>query len=131
MIGEIIIRDGKDEFKDNTFSSSEWSAPTLASPEEIRNRINSLHLVGRKIKKLRMIGLSYFFSRNWIENFAYNALPEDMSEEERQFKSNYNNINPDLESYRYLIIDEPFLIKFEDGDIFEIDTPRWRNIVSA
>lgn len=121
---ETIISGGKNEFKDYTFSSSEWSAPTMVSTEEIKDRINSFDLVGRKIKELRTIGLSYFHTRKWIEGSAYEALPDDLSEEERQLKSNYDNISPALEFSRHSKIDEPLLIKFDDGDVFEIDTPQ-------
>ena len=97
MISETLISKGKNNFDDYVFSSLEWSAPTMVSPEEIRRRLNSFKLIGRKITRLRFIGLSYFHTRDWIEDSAYNALPDDMSEEERQFKSDYNNINPALE----------------------------------
>lgn len=124
MINETIISSGKNEFKDYTFSSSEWSAPTMVSAEEIKNRLNSFNLIGRRIKDLRMIGLSYFLTRNWIEDAAYNALTDEMPEEERQLKSNYDNISSALKLSRYAQIDEPLLVKFEDDDIFEIDTPQ-------
>ena len=124
MISETLISKGKNNFDDYVFSSLEWSAPTMVSPEEIRRRLNSFKLTGRKITRLRFIGLSYFHTRDWIEDSAYNALPDDMSEEERQFKSDYNNINPALELPRCSEIDEPFLICFENGDTFEIDAPQ-------
>lgn len=123
MFTDTIYSNGKNEFKDYKFSSAEWSAPTMVSVEEIKKRINGYNLVGRKIKELRMIGLSYFLTRDWIENSAYNAL-KDIPEEERKIKSDYHNINPNLKLLRYSQIDEPFLIKFEDEDIFEIDTPQ-------
>lgn len=124
MLTDTVYSKGKDDFENYKFSSKEWSAPIMVSPEEIKNRINSFNLVGRKIKELRLIGLSYFLTRDWIENSAYNALSEDMSEEERRPKANYDNINPGLEFSRYSVIDEPFLIKFEDKETFEIDTPQ-------
>ena len=124
MISETLISKGKNNFDDYVFSSLEWSAPTMVSPEEIRRRLNSFKLIGRKITRLRFIGLSYFHTRDWIEDSAYNALPDDMSEEERQFKSDYNNINPALELPRCSEIDEPFLICFENGATFEIDAPQ-------
>ena len=123
MITDTIYSKGKDNFENYKFSSKEWSAPTTVSPEEIKNRLNGFNLVGRKIKELRMIGLSYFLTRDWIENSAYNTLSKDMPEEERQLKSKYDNISSVLKLSRYSQIDEPLLIKFEDDDVFEIDTP--------
>ena len=124
MIEKTIISNGKNNFKNYTFSSSEWSAPTMVSVEEIKSRISSFNLVGRKIKALRMIGLSYCLRRNWIEDAVYRSLPENLSEDERQRKSNYENISPSLMISRSSQIDEPLLIKFEDDEIFEIDTPQ-------
>lgn len=124
MIKNTILSNGTNNFKDYVFSSSEWSAPTMVSPEEIKNRINSFNLIGRKIKAFHMIGLSYFLRRNWIEDVAYRSLPEDLPEEEKQLRSNYDNISPSLMLARYSQIDEPLLVKFEDNEIFEIDTPQ-------
>ena len=124
MIEKTITSDGKNNFKNYTFSSSEWSAPTMVSADEIKSRISSFNLVGRKIKALRMIGLSYFLRRDWIEDVAYRSLSENLPEDERQRKSDYENISPSLMISRSSQIDEPLLIKFEDDEIFEIDTPQ-------
>lgn len=123
MFTDTVYSKGKDNFENYKFSYGEWSAPTMVSPEEIKSRLKSFNLVGRRIKELRLIGLSYFLTRDWIENSAYNSLPNDMPEEERQLKSKYDNISSTLQLSRYSQIDEPLLIKFEDDDVFEIDTP--------
>ena len=73
---------------------------------------------------MRIFGLSYWHTEEMIEDSAYNALPKSLSEEERQCQSDFNNISDDLQLVRHAIIDEPFMIKFTDGDIFEIDTPQ-------
>lgn len=123
MISNTIYSKGRDDFKDYTFSAREWSAPTMVSPKEIRERIDSFALCGRKIKRMRLIGLSYFHTRDWVEEAAYRQV-EHLPEEERQLKSNYPTIDPTMQFSRYAQIDEPFLIEFEDGDVFEIDTPQ-------
>ena len=112
-----------DIFTDYTFSGKDWSAPSLKYAAEIKKELEKMQLVGRQIKKMKMIGLSYYLTRNWIESAAYNVLSH-LPEDERQDMSNYKNISPDMEFSRYSEIDEPFLIEFEDGDIFEIDTPQ-------
>ena len=123
MISSTIYSKGKDNFKDYTFSAREWSAPTMVSPKEIRERIDSFALCGRKIKRMRMIGLSYFHTRDWVEEAAYRQV-EHLPEKERQLKSDYSTIDPDMQFNRYAEIDEPLLIEFEDGDVFEIETPQ-------
>lgn len=111
-----------DIFTGYTFSGKEWSAPTLEYAEEIKKELEKMQLVGRQIKKMKMIGLSYYLTRDWIESTAYRKLSH-LPEDERQEMSNYKNISPDMKFSRYSEIDEPFLIEFEDGDVFEIDTP--------
>ena len=124
MLEKTQYSQGKKRFKNNTFSSQEWSAPTMVSPNEIESLIASMQLVGRTIKGLRIIGLSYFHTKDWIEEHAYNSLPEDMPEEKKQEYSNFDRISESLEFIRYVHIDEPFLIKFTDENTFEIDTPQ-------
>jgi hypothetical protein len=121
MLNTLSFCSGKNEFKDDTFSASEWSAPTMIDPHEIRARFKSLKLEGRKIKQMKLIGLSYFHVRDWIESYAYDVL-DQLDEEKRQKQSDYNHIAPDVLFGRNAEIDEPLLIEFEDGDIFEIET---------
>lgn len=123
MLEETYYSNGKNNFKDNIFSAQEWSAPSMVSPAEIKSLIESFKLEGRKIKRLKMIGLAYNLRREWIEERAYNFY-EGLDEEERQEKSNYLNIESAIPYCRYAEIDEPLLIEFEDGNVFEIDTPQ-------
>ncbi len=124
MLEKTIWSNGKDLFENNIFDSREWSAPTMVSPNEIEKRIRRMNLVGRQIESIRVMGLSFWHTEDWIEDSAYNSLPEEMTEDEKQLKSDYANISDDLILARFAHIDEPFLIKFTDGDVFEIDTPQ-------
>lgn len=123
MIEKTIYSNGKNNFIDNTFSSQEWSAPTMVSPEEIKDLIASFNLEGRIISYMRMIGHAYNLTRDWIEERAYNYI-SSLDKENRQNKSEYAYISPEVPYSRYVEIDEPFLIEFEDGDTFAIDTPQ-------
>ena len=60
----------KDNFSNNEFSAKEWSAPTLSNPDEIKTRIASFKLEGRKIKRMKFIGLSYYHTRDWISQYT-------------------------------------------------------------
>ena len=100
----------KDDFTDNTFSDDEWSAPWLDSFDEIRERLLSFRLVGRKIKRLRIIGMAYNLDQDFIEEM------QDLQDEW--------DIDPSTEFERYVEIDEPMLMEFEDGDVFEFAAPR-------
>ena len=123
MLQQTLFSEGNNQFENGEFSSQEWSAPYVVSPAIITDMIMSCRLEGRQIKRLKMIGLAYNLRREWLEEGAYNAL-ENLDEDKRQELSNYENIDPKMEYVRFAEIDEPFLVEFEDGDVFEIDTPQ-------
>lgn len=133
MLEQTLYSNGDNKFEDNTFSESEWSAPTMVDVAEITDKVNSFNLAGRKIKDIRFVGHCYNLTRDWIEERAYSSL-ESLPEEERQKKSNYANILPETLYLRFAEIDEPLLIKFDDetdsddifydGDTLEVDTPQ-------
>ena len=123
MLLDLLYEKGQDRFKDYKFSGEAWSAPDLEEPAKIRELLDSFHLVGRRIKKLRLIGLNYSLVRDQIEDSVYErlvGLPEEM----RQSQSDYKNIAPNTLFPRSAQIDEPILIMFEDEEVFEIDTPQ-------
>ena len=123
MLSDLLCDTNQDRFEGYKFSSKAWSAPCLEDPKEIRALLDSFHLVGRKIKKLRLIGLNYLLVRDRIEDSVYGSLA-DFPEDERQKRSDYKNIAPGSLFARSAQIDEPLLIMFEDDEVFEIDTPQ-------
>ena len=70
---------------------------------------------------MRFIGLCYDHTREMIEEHAYGVLKQS-DVEDWQNQSESENIPPDLPFDRAVEIDEPLLIAFEDGDVFEIET---------
>ncbi len=123
MLKHTHYSEGKDAFQDRTFSLAEWSAPTMVSPEEIVARLDGLALCGRRIKSIRLIGMDYLHTQDWIEEAVYSQL-EGLPEEERQARSELDAIDPESVFFRAASVDDPLLIKFEDGDIFEILVPQ-------
>lgn len=123
MLSDCLYKKGQDRFENYKFSGKTWSAPCLENPKEIKALLDSFDLVGRRIKKMRFIGLNYRLVQDGIENSVYTSLSE-LPEEERQKRSDYKNIAPEALFARCAEIDEPLLIMFEDEDVFEIDTPQ-------
>lgn len=121
----IRNKKGYDQFTGNEFSSKSWSAKTLTKPDEIQHEISLMHLEGRVIESLKFIGLCYNLRRDDLEDRVYNYYDQigDLEEEEILHKSDYENIDPLYCFSRFAEIDEPFLIKFADGDCFEIKAP--------
>jgi len=112
-----------DRFANHKYSSSEWSAPTLTSYTKIANHLDSMHLDGRRIKDIRILGLCFGHREQDIEDYAYNHLPDNMAEDQKIAASNYDAISEEMKMLRFACIDEPLLIKFENGDVFEIEAP--------
>ncbi len=121
-IEKIPEENKQDVFEDNEFNPEKWTAPVLTSPKAIRRQINKFALRGRKIKNLKIIGLDFLHTREAIECEAYDtltALPED----KRWSKATYFEIDDDTQLNRCAEINNPILIEFDDGDIFEIGIP--------
>ena len=116
---KTILSEGKNNFKNNIFTFNEWSAPTTNDPDVIKWLISSFKLVGRKIEGFRTIGNSSYHTRQYIEGYAYkHSKIED--ENERKEKSKYDNIPPNIRFNRSLLLEKPFLIEFEDEQVFEV-----------
>ncbi len=65
MLMETKYSDGKDEFEDYVFDRNEWSAPTMVSPDEIKERIKSFKLEGREIQDMRFVGVFHINFRQY------------------------------------------------------------------
>ncbi len=117
---EVGIRDMKDSFENNVFSSEAWSAATLVSPQKIRNKLEACNLIGRHIEDITFVGLCYNFTKGDLESQAWNILRGCKDEHERKYRSRYKNLDPDLPILTYAQIDEPMLVRFADGDTLEI-----------
>ncbi len=92
-----------DCFTDNSFDPDEWSGTILIDFDDIKYALDSLNLVGRKIRGLKFIGGEYTYS-----------LGDSGSEPE------YDDTDI-LE--RCSSIDAPLIIFFEDGDQIEVFAP--------
>lgn len=117
------MTDNTDFMNIDKFSEKEWSAEWLYTPENARREAIALNFKGRKIKRLRFIGLCYDLRRDDIEEYAYLRL-EGYEEKKRHLLASYDYISPEMPFPRAVEIDEPLLIQFEDGDVLEIESPR-------
>ncbi len=103
-----------------------WEEKTISSVDEAQKLLDSFHLVGRKVKRMRFVGMCYDLTEYNIEDYAYNALDKSMDEVERQTKSDFDNIDNEFKLERLAEIDEPLLIEFEDGDRLELSAT-WKH----
>ncbi len=106
----MIPSSGNNQFKDNKFDYWTWSAPILQTHGEVVAKIKEMRLVGRTIKDIQAVGHNYYFS--WYERFCdiFEAIQRG---DEKALET--------LEFPCGIVVDEPILIQFEDGDILGID----------
>lgn len=117
-----IFDENVSRFENNTFSEVKWSAPWLQEPSKVKSCLEQYHLIGRRLVEVRLIGLCYSLSWDELEDVVYQYL-KHLPEEERQRLSEYKNILPTQPIGRHARIDEPILLRFEDGDMFAMVTP--------
>ena len=119
--GNMILSKGNNKFTDNVFSYWEWSAPILQTHDEVISKLAELKLEGRIVKDVRCIGMAYNWRKDDIVECVYNKL-ERMMPEQRGALQNPEAFLPEgVKLLRWVEIDEPLLIEFEDGDILAID----------
>ncbi len=105
----MIPSSGNNQFKNNTFDFWTWSAPILQTHDEVVAKIEELKLVGRTIKDIKAVGYNYNFTHEcFCTIFEAIQRGDDKALETLEFPCE-------------ILIDEPMLIQFEDGDILGID----------
>lgn len=106
----MILSDGNNKFKNDTFDFWTWSAPILHTPEEVTAFVHDQKLLGRTIKDIQAIGYGYHL--DYYD--CFHDIIEAIYKEDRKALDS-------LDFPCAIEIDEPLLILFEDGDILGID----------
>lgn len=101
----------QDKFDENQFSMAGWHAPVRMDRQEIRTALEQLHLVGRRIDQMRLIGADR--QNTYVSRQANH----------RCVRSGYAHIAPDAPMQRLARITEPLMIGFADRDWLEILAP--------
>jgi len=117
----MILSKGENNFKDNTYSFWEWSAPILQTHDEVIDKIRELKLQGRVVKSFYTVGMGYNWRDDDIGDAIYNTLEAKINEKLISPDGPFPFLPEGIYIPRYAEIDEPFLIEFEDGDILGID----------
>ncbi len=109
-------------YENDVFDFSKWSANSVHTVEEANSCLMSFTLLGEKIKKMKTVGECTNYRSERVEDLAYHTHELlYFSEEEKEKRSDYFNIDENTEYPRCVEIDEPFMIEFESGNSFEID----------
>lgn len=123
------IKWGSNDFKDGKFDFFEWSAPVIQDCDNLKEKVDSFRLIGRRIKSMRFVGHCYNLNEDGIEDRILDSL-EEKGMDIKQYDNGLFYELPELDDLDQelpitcscAMIDEPFIIDFEDdlGDL-EID----------
>ena len=91
-----------------------WKPLIINNYRKLLKQLNSFNIKGRKITNIRSIGMCYNFNKDEIEAKAYNLLGDDKL-------SDFNSIPPNTLFDRYIEVDEPIIITFDDNTNLEIE----------
>lgn len=115
----MITVNGDNNHKEK-FDGRIWSAPILETPEEVYEFVRSNEIIGRKIAEVKAIGLVYNLNLDYYEDAVLNAL-DQLNDAQKSIIDDEKLFPENLFICRWMEIDEPLLIKFEDGDILAVD----------
>lgn len=122
MAWETRYSSGEDVFENNVFNHLEWSAPFMIHSRAISEWIELMCLEGRIIKKIRLIGPNYIHVWDYMLREASRQFPHKSIDEMAKLPG-YEAIPAETMYSREVKTDDPLLIAFNDGDVFEIAGP--------
>ena len=103
------------------FDLKDWYKDETSDINELRSRLEKLNLVGRTISDIRIVSHCYDMEIDDIEDIVWSRMrgfPKQLQDK----LSEFNRIDDYFPFPLSIQIDEPFLIKFEDGDQLEVTT---------
>ncbi len=103
------------------FDNKDWAAHETNDIATLRQRLDDMKLVGRIINDFRLTSFCYNMRIDDIEDTVYRHLL-GYSDELRRKMFDFDKIDDYFPFSLYLEMDSPVLIRFEDGDCFEVDS---------
>ena len=103
------------------YDFTEWDSRSTRDASELKSWIDPMNLPGRKIKDIRFISHVYNMSEDDIAEIIWN-MTEGYPKELQQYLYEIEHVDDLFPFPLDVRMDEPVLVKFEDGDQFEILT---------
>ena len=108
-----------------TYRAWKGIAKILTSDKEVREYFTLLPVTGKTIKNIRIIGKDYLRNEYrlgvwWITYCQENNIPLKISDDEIP-DVNFSLIPDDLQDFRTVETDEPFILEFTDGQQIELE----------
>ena len=85
-----------DKFTDGKFNGSQWSAPRLNTVEEVEQALDEFQLVGRTIRSIQTVGISFAHRMDEIDEYAHQLI-QQLPEDQKQEKEGFDDLEPEME----------------------------------
>ena len=125
-----MIRKKQEEtfFEDNTFDWHTWATHIIQTPTELREAFGKLNLVGKRIVNVLSVGGAHNLAGDYVDELLYREAKK--SGEPERYGADINfYYNPDFTIPRWVQIDDPFIVLFEDGEQLEVDFSEGSSVV--
>ncbi len=120
---ELVEDIGCDREERVDFDFTEWKSNYTYDINELQRQLDSMGIVGRKIKDIRFISHVYNLTEENITETLFN-MTEGYPKEDQLYLLKLNHVDDLFPIPLDFEMDEPVLIKFEDGDVLELYTPQ-------
>ena len=123
MLSDEELAAQNDTFPAGEFRRGDWSAEPISGAQAIRAKLDSFHLVGRRIWNVWTTSHDYFNDKDGLENAVYADLKEraGLSEYRAQTGSSIHALARHAKIPRRMEIDEPLVLEFDSRETFEMD----------
>ena len=109
--------------------SWQWDAPVMQTYDAVLSKIKELNLQGRIIKGFHTTGIAYNWRLDDIADSVHINLQKMIADNKISGEGPFPFLPEEVSLDRYAQIDTPFLIEFEDGDVFEIDFSDYSSVL--
>ena len=121
-------KQGENIFEDNVFDWYSWASEIIQTPAQLREAFDNLNLVGKRIIDIFSVGGAHNLAGDYVDELLYREAKK--SGEPERYGADINfYYNPDFTIPRWVQIDDPFIVLFEDGDQLEVDFSEGSSVV--
>ena len=133
MLSDKELAALNDPFPKGEFWAADWSAQTFLNATEIRELLDSFHLVGRKIWNVWTTSHDFANDKTGLPNAVYTDLADRLGIPDANAKagSSIYALARRAKILRRMEIDTPFVLEFDTRETFEIDVCDWSSDVCS
>ena len=123
MLSDEELAAQNDTFPAGEFRRGDWSAEPISGAQAIRAKLDSFHLVGRRIWDVWTTSHDYINSKEYLEDAVAKDLKDRLGLPRNLVMSgsSIHALARRAKIPRRMEVDEPFVLEFDSRETFEID----------